>query len=143
MIQQRGGDRDMKTKEMRVRDLMHPDVKTVEERTTLLAAAKMMRDLGVSSLMIKPDNDKDAYGIITRKDIVEEFVEEGVEGNGQLVEDAMTKPAIAVNPELSIYHCQKMMQIVGVRRMPVVEGTDLVGIISNSDIFSSMMEQND
>lgn len=133
----------MKTKEMRVRDLMHPDVKTVEERTTLLAAAKMMRDLGVSSLMIKPDNDKDAYGIITRKDIVEEFVEEGVEGNGQLVEDAMTKPAIAVNPELSIYHCQKMMQIVGVRRMPVVEGTDLVGIISNSDIFSSMMEQND
>lgn len=143
MIQQRGGDRNMKTKEMRVRDLMHPDVKTVEERTTLLAAAKMMRDLGVSSLMIKPDNDKDAYGIITRKDIVEEFVEEGVEGNGQLVEDAMTKPAIAVNPELSIYHCQKMMQIVGVRRMPVVEGTDLVGIISNSDIFSSMMEQND
>lgn len=143
MIQQRGGDRDMKTKEMRVRDLMHPDVKTVEERTTLLAAAKMMRDLGVSSLMIKPENEKDAYGIITRKDIVEEFVEEGVEGNGQLVEDAMTKPAIAVNPELSIYHCQKMMQIVGVRRMPVVEGTDLVGIISNSDIFSSMMEQND
>lgn len=130
----------MKTKEMRVRDLMHPDVKTVEERTTLLAAAKMMLDLGVSSLMIKPENEKDAYGIITRKDIVEEFVEEGVEGNGQLVEDVMTKPAIAINPELSIYHCQKMMQIVGVRRMPVVDGTALVGIISNSDIFSKMME---
>lgn len=140
MIQQRGGDRNMKTKEMRVRDLMHPDVKTVEERTTLLAAAKMMLDLGVSSLMIKPENEKDAYGIITRKDIVEEFVEEGVEGNGQLVEDVMTKPAIAINPELSIYHCQKMMQIVGVRRMPVVDGTALVGIISNSDIFSKMME---
>lgn len=132
----------MNAKELKVRELMNSDVKTVTKATQLMAAAKIMRDLDVSSLIIEPDDEKDAFGIITRKDVVEALVENLMGGDSQLVEDVMTKPAITIHPELSIYNCQQLMHMVGVRRMPVVEGPILVGIISNTDIFLKMVEED-
>jgi CBS domain-containing protein len=130
----------MNAKEIKVKDLMNNDTKTITRVTQLMTAAKIMRDRGVSSLIVEPDDEADAYGIITRKDIVDALVENIMGGDSQLVEDVMTKPALTIHPEMSIYNCQHLMRIVGVRRMPVMEGTTLVGIISNSDIFNKMVE---
>jgi len=52
----------------------------------------------------------------------------------------MTKPAFTVSNGLSISNCHQMMRMVGVRRLPVVDGTQLVGIISNADIFAKLVE---
>ena len=130
----------MNAKEIKVRELMNSDIQTITKATQMMAAAKIMRDRDVSSLIVEPDDEMDAYGIITRKDIVEALVENVMGGDSQLVEDVMTKPCITVHPELSVYVCQQMMHMVGIRRMPVVEGTELKGIISNSDIFRKMLE---
>jgi len=128
----------MDTKAMRVKDLMRKDVKIVDKSTPLLEAAEMMRDFGVSSLIVEPDGEGDAFGIITRKDIVEAIVGETYGETSQLVDDVMTKPAITVDMGLSIYNCQQLMRMVGIRRLPVVDGTDLVGILSNTDIFANL-----
>ena len=125
---------------LRAKDLMQTDVKTVHNDLTLLAVAKMMRDFGISSLVVEPDDDGDACGIITRKDIVEAIV---MDANGWVsltVDDVMTKPAITANSSLSISNCHQLMRMVGVRRLPVVDGTNLVGILSNSDIFGKLTE---
>ena len=129
----------MDAKKLKVKDLMRTDVKMVGKSTPLLEAAKMMRDFGVSSLIIAPDEGGVAFGIITRKDIVEAFVTEASQENLQLVDDVMTKPAITVNKDFSIYNCQQLMRMVGVRRLPVIEGAKLVGILSNSDIFAKLI----
>jgi CBS domain-containing protein len=129
----------MDAKKLKVKDLMRTDVKMVGKSTPLLEAAKMMRDFGVSSLIIAPDEGGVAFGIITRKDIVEAFVTEASQENLQLVDDVMTKPAITVNKDFSIYNCQQLMRMVGVRRLPVIEGAELVGILSNSDIFAKLI----
>jgi CBS domain-containing protein len=128
----------MDAKKLKVKDLMRTDVKMVGKSTPLLEAAKMMRDFGVSSLIIAPDEGGVAFGIITRKDIVEAFVTEASQENLQLVDDVMTKPAITVNKDFSIYNCQQLMRMVGVRRLPVIEGAELIGILSNSDIFAKL-----
>lgn len=130
----------MDMKKLMVQDLMQTDVKMVNKNTTLLAAAKMMHDLGVSSLIVEPYDDGDAFGIITRKDIIEALVTDSIGGIEDLVEDIMSKPAITVNIGLSIYSCQQLMRMVGVRRLPVLDGTDLVGILSNTDIFAKLVE---
>jgi len=126
---------------LRAKDLMQRDAKTVGKSTSLSAAAKMMQELRVSSLIVEPVDEGDAFGIITRKDIVEAFVADTIDATSYLVEDAMSKPAITVNSGLSIYNCQQMMRMVGVRRMPVVDGPKLVGVLSNSDIFAKLIEQ--
>lgn len=128
----------MNAKGIRVGDLMNRDIKTISKTTGLMSAVEMMRNLDISSLIVEPDNDLDAYGIITRKDIVEALVENNQDINSLFVEDSMTKPAITVNPELSVYNCHKIMRMVGVRRMPVADRGKLVGIISNSDIFTKI-----
>jgi len=129
----------MDAKKLKVKDLMRTDVKIVGKSTPLREAAKMMRDFGISSLIIAPDEEGDAFGIVTRKDIVEAIVTEAFHGTLQLVDDVMTKPAITVNKDFSIYNCQQLMRMVGVRRLPVVEGAELVGILSNSDIFAKLV----
>ncbi len=131
----------MDAKKLKVKELMRTDVKMVDKSTTLLEAAKMMRDLSVSSLIIEPDEEGNAFGIITRKDIVEAIVTEAFDGTLQLVDDIMTQPAITVSMDFSIYNCQQLMRMAGVRRLPVVQGADLVGILSNTDIFEQLVKR--
>lgn len=130
----------MDVNKIRVKDLMQADVKTVQKYVTLLMATKMMRDFNVSSLVVEPENDGDAFGIITRKDIVEAVVMDPTGGVSLAVDDVMTKPAFTVSTGLSISNCHRMMRMVGVRRLPVVDGSKLVGILSNADIFSKIVE---
>jgi CBS domain-containing protein len=125
---------------IRVKDLMKADVKTVHKDVSLSTAIKRMHDLGVSSLIIEPERDGDAFGIITRKDVVEAIVMNPAGGTSFLVDDVMTKPAFTVNSGLSILNCHQMMRMVGVRRLPVVDGTQLVGILSNANIFAKLVE---
>ena len=130
----------MNIEKLRVQDLMQSDVKRTNKSTTISKAAKMMRDSGVSSLIVEPDTDGDAFGIITRRDIIEALLSSTISGPAHLVEDAMTKPAITVNLGMSIYNCQQLMRMVGARRLPVVDGNQLVGILSNADIFGRLLE---
>ena len=74
---------------LRAKDLMQSDAKTVGKSTLLSAAAKMMQELRVSSLIIEPDDESDAFGIITRKDILQAFAADRIEATPCLVEDAM------------------------------------------------------
>lgn len=120
---------------LRARDLMEKEVKTIGRGLTLSQAAKMMRDSRVSSLVIEPDEEGDAWGIITRKDIVDAFMSDEFDWASQLVDDVMTKPVITASRDLSIVNCHLLMLMVGVRRLPVLNGAKLVGILSNTDIF--------
>ena len=130
----------MNIEKLRVQELMQKNVKLTNKSTTISKAARMMRDSGVSSLIVEPDDDGDAFGIITRRDIIEAFLSSTISGPPHQVEDAMTKPAITVNLGMSIYNCQLLMRMVGVRRLPVLDGNQLVGILSNTDIFGKLLE---
>jgi isocitrate dehydrogenase len=129
----------MDIKKMRARDLMQKDVKIVDKNTPIKSAGKMMRDFGVSSLIVEPEAEEDAFGIVTRKDIVEAIVTGAFDESTGLVDDVMTHPAITVSEGISIYNCQQLMRMVGVRRLPVMEGNRLVGILSNTDIFEMVV----
>ena len=122
------------------RDLMRKDPRTIREAAPVLDAARMMRDFGVSSLVVERKDERDAFGIVTRKDIVRALLSIHGSGTAQVVADVMTKPALTVNPDLSIDHCLQIMRMMGVRRVPVVEGNTLVGILSNSDVFRRLVQ---
>lgn len=127
--------------ELCVKDLMHTTVKTVSETMPLLTAAKMMYDDGISSLVVERKNERDAFGLITRKDVVEALFLMDIEDRPLLVEDVMTKPVVTVPVDLSIRQCYQLMRMIGVRRVPVVDEKNLVGILSNTDLFRAMVDE--
>jgi signal-transduction protein with cAMP-binding, CBS, and nucleotidyltransferase domain len=130
----------MNIKSKKVGDLMNSDVKIIDKNASIISVAKQMMERQVSSFIVMPDDPHDAFGIITRKDVVETFVNSGTGDTSLQVKDVMSKPCLCVHPELSVYNCFQMMEMVGVRRMPVTEGNKLVGIISNTDILNSIIK---
>ncbi len=130
----------MGIKSMKVADLMNRDVKVIDKNSSIISAAKQMMANHVSSFVIMPDDPHDAFGIITRKDVIESLINSPKIDTSILVKAVMSKPCICVHPELSIHNCFKMMMMVGVRRMPVTEGNKLVGIISNTDILDNIVK---
>ncbi|MFC1824180.1 cyclic nucleotide-binding/CBS domain-containing protein [Thermodesulfobacteriota bacterium] len=128
----------MDVTKLRVKDLMKKDVKTAGKEMSLLRAVKMMQEYGVSSLVVEPENNGDSFSIITRKDIVETFMEDEMGGSSLRIADVMTSPAITVTADLNLSNCHRLMRMVVVRRLPVVDGNELVGIISNTDIITAL-----
>ena len=129
-------------KHMSVSELMHKGVRTVPESMPLSDAAHLMKELGISSLVVTREHHRDAFGIVTRKDIIEAFSGPTSCIGPMLVQDVMTKPAITVEPELSLAHCMQLMRMAGIRRIPIVKNGELVGILSNADIFEWLVEHN-
>ena len=127
------------TKSLVIGELMHTIVETISENATLLNAAKVMRDRNVSSLVVDMRDENDALGMLTRKDVVTALLDTAPP-TPQLVKDVMTKPAITVNSNLSVENCLRMMMMTGIRRVPVVDGTTLMGIVSNSDVFAHLVK---
>ncbi len=120
---------------MKSRDLMTKKVVVVEEEVAVAEAVTTMTKNNVSSLIVNRLNEEDAYGIITRRDVVNKVVAQGLDPQEVKVSDIMTKPLLTISPNLYIKHVARLMVHTGVRRMPVFDGHQIIGIVSNSDIF--------
>ncbi|MBI4744201.1 MAG: CBS domain-containing protein [Actinobacteria bacterium] len=122
---------------MKAKDIMVKEIIMIDETETVAVAVKKMSEKKVSCLIVNRKDYEDAYGIITRRDVVNKVVALGQNPYELQVGDIMTKPLVTVTPNLNIRYVAKLMSDTGVRRMPVFDGHKMMGIISNSDIFRS------
>ena len=120
---------------MKSRDIMTQEVIVVEEGITVAEAVTAMIKKNTSSLIVNRLNEDDVYGIVTRRDVVNKVVAKGLDPQEVKVLDIMTKPLLTISPNLPIKHIAKLMVLTRVRRMPVFDGHQIIGIVSNSDIF--------
>jgi CBS domain-containing protein/heme-degrading monooxygenase HmoA len=121
-----------------VADLMTPDPETVDTRTTAAAAAMMMRDLDVGVLPVVADGQ--LAGVITDRDIALAFVDRKLKPSQVRVGDLMTETPVTATPSMTAAEAAELMADHQVRRLPVVEGTRLVGIISLGDLAADGAE---
>jgi len=119
---------------MLVREVMTEDPATVDHDATLAAASQKMRDLDVGVLPVMADGK--LAGMITDRDIALGLSGSGAHADGKdvRVRDVMTEAPTTVSPHVSVEEAAKLMEDHKVRRLPVVEGTRLVGILSLGDL---------
>ena len=115
------------------RDLMTPDPKCVKEDQTLADAARMMRDLDVGALPICGNDDR-LKGMVTDRDIVVKCIADGGDPNTVTAGSLGEGRPITIGADDDIRDALVVMQEYQVRRLPVIDGHDLVGIISQADI---------
>ena len=132
-------NKSMKTVRFKkVSDVMHKDVATIDGSETVTSAIATMRQKKVSSLVVNRRTHEDAWGIVTRKDIVSKIVDPGEDPKKVKVHEIMTKPLVTVSPGLALKDCARLFHNAGIRRAPVFDGKEIVGIISNTDIFNAI-----
>ncbi len=124
-----------------VESIMSQPALTVDSRARVSNALETMKQKNVSSLVVNPAAANDAYGIVTKRDIVTKIVARNLDPRDLFVSDIMTKPVIPISPKASLRECSALMSKAGVRRLPVFDGDQLVGIISDTDIFQCVEER--
>jgi CBS domain-containing protein len=122
----------------RASDVMHTDIVYIEGKKTVADAVRLMRDKRVSSLIVKRRGHEDAFGIVTRKDVVNKVVDPGKDPAQVKVFEIMSKPLITVSPGLALKYCARLFNAAGVRRAVVFDGKEIVGMLSNTDIFNAI-----
>ena len=119
-------------------DVMTKDVVSIDGTATVADAVRLMKDESVSSLFVNRRGIEDAWGIVTRKDVVCKVVDPGKDPHSVRVFEIMSKPLVTVSPGLALKYCARLFNSAGIRRAPVFDGKEIVGILSNTDIFNSI-----
>ena len=124
------------------REVMSNDCTCVGENDTVLDAAKRLKELDVGALPICGEDNR-LKGMLTDRDIVVKVLAEGKDPAstraGELgVGDGKT---VTIGADDSIEEALRTMADHQVRRLPVIDGHDLVGIISQADIARNLDEE--
>ena len=121
------------------REIMTQDTECARTTDTLTDAARKMRDLDVGALPICGEDDR-LKGVITDRDIVTGCVAAGGDPNSVKVEEYASGEAVTIGADDSIEEALRTMSEHGVRRLPVIDGHELVGIVSQADVARNLPE---
>ena len=117
---------------LKVKDVMVTDLVTVKADISVKKAVKVMNDFEIGCLIVVEDGE--AVGIVTERDILKRIVVEGRDPEKTLVGEVMSKPLIVTSPETSLEEAIESMFKHKIKKLPVVEGGKLVGLVTFTDI---------
>ena len=117
---------------MKVRELMTTEPTTVEPKATLGEVATLMKQEDCGSIPVVEGGR--LVGIVTDRDIVVRGVAAGKDPKTQRVSEVMSADPVTIGPDDDVTNAEKKMADRQIRRLPVVEGGKLVGIIVTAQI---------
>lgn len=124
-------------RQVRAEEAMTKDIVWARAVDSVRSAAEHMLQRGVRALLVPGDTPDDLPGILTGKDVVNLLgSHDPTVLDHTLVGDVMTRPAICVSARVNLLDCINLMRMHGVRRVPVLRGLEVVGVLSTSDVFS-------
>ncbi|WBQ03485.1 CBS domain-containing protein [Kribbella sp. CA-293567] len=122
------------------RELMTAGAECVGENETLADAARKMRDLDVGALPICGEDNR-LKGVLTDRDIVVRCVADGGDPSTALAGQFGQGKPVTIGADDSIEEALATMTEHQLRRLPVIDGHDLVGMLAQADIARAMPEQ--
>jgi len=122
------------------RDVMTGGAECVGENDTLLDAAKQLAELDVGAMPICGEDNR-LKGMLTDRDIVVKALAKGKDpGSTKAGELAEGKP-VTIGADDSVEEALQTMAEHKVRRLPVIDGHELIGIVSQADLAKNIDEE--
>src|SRR6266550_1604434 len=115
------------------------DVLRIDVGASVLDAVKQMVESNIGSLLVTKDGE--IAGIVTERDYLRRVAVEGQTDEDVTVGEIMSSPLVVVTPETSIDECMALMTDRRIRHLPVVEGGEVVGIVSIGDVVKFKSKQ--
>ena len=119
------------------RDIMTPDCQCIGENETVLDAAKRLAELDVGAMPICGEDDR-LKGMLTDRDIVVKVLAQGKDPSSTTAGDLAEGKPVTIGADDSVDEALKTMSKHAVRRLPVIDGHDLIGIVSQADIAKNL-----
>ena len=113
-----------------VRDCMRPNVTEVDGSIDVLAALKIMKKVGQTSLIVKRRDEHDEHGMLLFSDIAKQVIAKNRAPERVNVYEIMAKPVITVRPDMDIRYCARLFENFGIGHAPVVEDDKIIGMVS-------------
>ncbi len=116
-----------------IREIMHEGCECVGENDSVADAAKKLKELNVGAMPICGEDDR-LKGMITDRDIAIEAVAEGRDPSSTKVTELGRGEVVTIGADDSIDEAIQTMIDKGVRRLPVIDGHRLVGMVATADL---------
>ena len=120
------------TKEVLVKEAMKTNLAVVNPSMTVIDAAKLMKKRKIGNVIVAENNHP--VGILTESDIIKKVVAEGKKPSEVIVREVMSTPLLIIDPYVTLEEAMKKLSKCNIRRLPVLENDQLIGIITLRDI---------
>jgi CBS domain-containing protein len=120
---------------LRARDVMQKKIVSIDGMATTREAAALMRSEKVSCLLVQKRHDDDAWGIVVTQDFIRGVIIAGRPSSEVNVYEIMTKPVITIPADMDIRYVARLLYRAGIRRAPVADGEEIIGMISLSSLI--------
>ena len=122
------------------RDVMTGDAQCIGENDSITDAAKRLKELDVGAMPICGEDNR-LKGMLTDRDIVLKVVAEGKDPNSTKAGELGEGKPVTIGADDSVDEALHTMAEHGVRRLPVIDGHDLIGIVSQADLARNVDEE--
>ena len=119
---------------VRVRDVMTAEYLKVGGLETVHEALQLMRESKASCLIVDKRHADDEYGIVLLPDIARRVLAKDRSPRRVNVYEIMSKPVIAVHPEMNVRYCIRLFESFGLTLAPVLDQGEIVGVVSYTEI---------
>ena len=111
----------------------------VDENETVIDAIGLMADVNIGAVLVKRNNT--IAGIFTERDYLQKIALASRSSQDTRVKEVMSSPVISAKPDDSIGHCMEVMTQCRCRHLPIVDGDELLGIVSIGDLVKCIVEE--
>ena len=115
------------------------DVWSIHPDAAVYDAIGMMADKGVGALMVLDGGA--VVGVISERDYARKVILRGRSSKDTAVKEIMTARVIYARPDQTVEECMVLMTEKRIRHLPIVDGEELLGVISIGDLVKSMLAE--
>ena len=122
------------------RDIMTPDVTCIGEKDSLTQAARKMAELDVGALPICGEDNR-LKGMLTDRDIVVRALAQGRNPDDVTAGELAEGKPVTIGADDDVSDVLRTMSSHQVRRLPVIDGHDLVGMVAVADVARALSDR--
>lgn len=120
---------------IRVRDVMHNSFCRVDGMTTVDQALRRLKESRASVLIIQKRDEHDEHGLVLLADIARKVLSKNRAPERVNVYEIMSKPALAVRPDMQVKYCARLLDQFDLTTAPVIDSAgEVIGIIDYDNL---------
>jgi PAS domain S-box-containing protein len=119
-----------------VSEIMNKEVAVIEKSSKVSQAAQVMAEQDISCIVVT--DGEEVVGVLTERDLLNRIVAQQQDARELLVERVMSSPVVTIPSSFSVFSASRALEEMGIRRLIIMEGKKLCGIVTQTDIFRAI-----